>query len=220
MSREIKKVAVLGAGVMGAGIAAHVVGAGIPCLLLDIVPKDLPPGGDRNAFAKKGLETVLSSKPSLIFSKADAKKIEVGNLEDDFDRLKECDWIVEVVIERLDIKKSLFERIDKVMRPGTIVSSNTSGLPLASMSNNIIDQEFIIMKLPTGHSSVSEEVTKASKKFPDLPFVNVQKYLSGLELPTAKIVIDASREGILVLEDLGDLSLEKVRIKVEEALKD
>jgi 3-hydroxyacyl-CoA dehydrogenase len=134
MAREIKKVAVLGAGVMGAGIAAHVAGAGIPCLLLDIVPKDLPPGGDRNALARKGLETVLNAKPSLIYSKADAKRIEVGNFEDDFDKLRECDWIIEVVVERLDIKKAVFERVDKVMRDEAIVSSNTSGLPLKAMS--------------------------------------------------------------------------------------
>jgi 3-hydroxyacyl-CoA dehydrogenase len=134
MAREIKKVAVLGAGVMGAGIAAHVAGAGIPCLLLDIVPKDLPPGGDRNTLAKKGIEHVLTSKPSLIFSKADAKRILPGNFEDDFDKLRECDWIIEVVVERLDIKKSVFERIDKVMNESAIVSSNTSGLPLKAMS--------------------------------------------------------------------------------------
>lgn len=132
--REIKKVGVLGAGIMGAGIASHVAGAGIPCLLLDIVPRDLPPGGDRNLLAKKGLEMVLNSKPALIFSKADAKKIEVGNFEDDFDRLKECDWIIEVVVEKLDIKRAVFERIDRVMRPEAIVSSNTSGLPLKEMA--------------------------------------------------------------------------------------
>ena len=132
--KEIKKVAVLGAGVMGAGIAAHLAGSGVPCLLLDIVPKDLAPGGDKNAFAKKGLETILKAKPALIFSPADAKRITVGNFEDDFDKLKECDWIIEVVVERLDIKRSVFEKIDKVMKPDTIVSSNTSGLSLSDMS--------------------------------------------------------------------------------------
>ncbi|HEX5038438.1 MAG TPA: 3-hydroxyacyl-CoA dehydrogenase/enoyl-CoA hydratase family protein [bacterium] len=134
MAREIKRVAVLGSGVMGAGIAAHVAGAGIPCLLLDIVPKDLPAGGDRNALAKKGIEHVLTSKPSLIFSKADAKLITPGNFEDDFDKLKDCDWIIEVVVERLDIKRSVFERVDKVMNENAIVSSNTSGLPLKDMA--------------------------------------------------------------------------------------
>ncbi|MBI3540863.1 MAG: 3-hydroxyacyl-CoA dehydrogenase/enoyl-CoA hydratase family protein [Deltaproteobacteria bacterium] len=134
MAREIKKVAVLGAGIMGAGIAAHLAGAGIPCLLLDIVPKDLPAGGDRNQFAKKGLENILNAKPALIFSKSDAKLIQLGNFEDDFDRLKECDWIIEVVVERLEIKRSVFEKVEKVMKPDAIVSSNTSGLSLASMS--------------------------------------------------------------------------------------
>lgn len=134
MGREINKVAVLGAGIMGAGIAAHLAGAGIPSLLLDIVPKDLPPGGDRNQLAKKGLEAILNAKPALIYSKADARLILPGNFEDDFEKIRECDWIIEVVVERLDIKRSVFERIDSLMRPETIVSSNTSGLSLASMT--------------------------------------------------------------------------------------
>lgn len=134
MSRSIKKVGVLGSGVMGAGIAAHLAGAGIPCLLLDIVPKNLPTGGDRNQFARKGLENILSAKPALIYSKSDAKLIQAGNFEDDFDKLKDCDWIIEVVIERLDIKRSVFERVEKVMKPDAIVSSNTSGLSLTEMS--------------------------------------------------------------------------------------
>ena len=134
MAREIKKVGVLGSGVMGAGIAAHLAGAGVPCLLLDIVPKDLPDGGDRNQLARKGLETILNAKPSLIFSKSDAKLIQLGNFEDDFEKLRECDWIIEVVVERLDIKRSVFERIEKVMGPNAIVSSNTSGLSLQSMA--------------------------------------------------------------------------------------
>jgi 3-hydroxyacyl-CoA dehydrogenase len=162
--REIKKVGVLGAGVMGAGIAAHVAGAGIPCLLLDIVPRDLPPGGDRNLLAKKGLEAVLNSKPSLIFSKADAKKIEVGNFEDDFDRLKECDWIIEVVVEKLDIKRAVFERVDRVMRPEAIVSSNTSGLPLKEMAEGRSDafkKNFIITHFfnPVRYMKLVELVT-------------------------------------------------------------
>ncbi len=134
MARDIKRAAVLGSGVMGAGIAAHLAGAGIPCLLLDIVPKDLKPGESRNKLAEAGIEGLLKSKPSLIFSKRDAKLITPGNFDDDFDKIKECDWIVEVVVERLDIKRQGFERIDKVMKPGTIVSSNTSGLPLGSMA--------------------------------------------------------------------------------------
>ncbi|MBI4197021.1 MAG: 3-hydroxyacyl-CoA dehydrogenase, partial [Deltaproteobacteria bacterium] len=85
---EIKRVAVLGSGIMGSGIAAHLAGAGIPCYLLDIVPKE--PGADRNRLAKAGIEALLNSKPSLIFSKRDARLITPGNFEDDWEKLKEC----------------------------------------------------------------------------------------------------------------------------------
>ncbi len=134
MSREIKKAAVLGSGVMGSGIAAHLAGAGIPVLLLDIVPKDLKAGESRNKLAQAGIDHVLTSKPSLIFSKRDAKLITPGNFDDNFDQIKECDLVIEVVVERLDIKRQVFERIDKIMKPTTIISSNTSGLPLKDMS--------------------------------------------------------------------------------------
>ncbi len=143
--REIKKVAVLGAGVMGQGIAAHIAGAGIPVLLLDIVPPKFSEEDEkaglqqntaqfRNKFALKGLESIKNSKPSVIYSKRDLKLITPGNFEDDWEKLKDCDWIVEVVLERLDIKKSVYEKIEKIRKPETIVSSNTSGLPLASLS--------------------------------------------------------------------------------------
>lgn len=143
--KEIKKVAVLGAGVMGQGIAAHLAGAGIPVLLLDIVPpkfteEDQKAGLKenspkfRNKFALKGLDAIAKSKPSVIFSKRDLKKITPGNFEDDWNALSQCDWIVEVVVERLDIKRSVFERVEKVMKPGTVISSNTSGLPLHDMA--------------------------------------------------------------------------------------
>jgi len=147
--REIKKVAVLGAGVMGQGIAAHLAGAGIPVFLLDIVPPKLgaedekliqqSPLGKKdprihNKFALAGIEAIKKSKPSVIYSKKDLRLITPGNFEDDWDKLSECDWIVEVVIEKLDIKRSVFEKIEKVMKPGAVISSNTSGLPLKAMS--------------------------------------------------------------------------------------
>ncbi len=141
----IKKVAVLGAGVMGHGIAAHLAGAGIPTLLLDIVPPKL--GEDdakagltekdprfRNKFALAGIEAIKKSKPAVIYTQRDLKLITPGNFEDDWDKLKDCDWIVEVVVERLDIKQSVFAKIEKVMKPTTVVSSNTSGLALHLMS--------------------------------------------------------------------------------------
>ncbi|MCP5468002.1 MAG: enoyl-CoA hydratase/isomerase family protein [Deltaproteobacteria bacterium] len=148
--REIKKVAVLGAGVMGQGIAAHIAGAGIPVMLLDIVPPKLNEEDEkagltqtspqfRNKFALKGIDSIKNSRPSVIYSKRDLKLITPGNFEDDWDKLKECDWIVEVVIERLDIKKSVYEKIEKIRQADCIVSSNTSGLPLTSLSEGRSD---------------------------------------------------------------------------------
>ena len=145
MAREIKQVAVIGAGIMGSGIAAHVVGAGIPCLLLDIVPPELTEEDKkagltesdprfRNKLGLMALDNLTKFKPSLIFSKRDLKKITVGNTQDDFEKIKDCDWIVEVVLERLDIKKRVFDLVEKYRKPGSVVSSNTSGIPLAVMS--------------------------------------------------------------------------------------
>ncbi|HKY64068.1 MAG TPA: 3-hydroxyacyl-CoA dehydrogenase NAD-binding domain-containing protein [bacterium] len=143
--RQIKKVGVLGAGVMGHGIAAHLAGAGVPVLLLDIVPPKFSEADQkagltekspafRNKFALAGIEAIKKSKPAVIYTQRDLKLITPGNFEDDWDKLKDCDWIVEVVVERLDIKQQVFAKVEKVMQPHTIVSSNTSGLPLHSMA--------------------------------------------------------------------------------------
>ncbi len=142
---QIKKVAVLGSGVMGAGIAAHLANAGVPSLLLDIVPKftdaDAKAGfketdkNFRNKLAQHAInDVILQSKPSLIFDKRDVKLITAGNMDDDFQKLAECDWVIEVVVERLDIKQQVFAKVEKHIRPGTLVSSNTSGLPLHDMA--------------------------------------------------------------------------------------
>ena len=145
MSYEIKKAAVLGAGVMGASIAAHLTNAGIECLLLDIIPFDLTDADKkkgltedspewRNSFAARGLAGVLKSKPAGFYSKKNASMLTIGNLEDDLDKLSEMDWIIEVVIENLKIKQDLFARVEKVARPDCIVSTNTSGLPIKEIS--------------------------------------------------------------------------------------
>jgi len=144
MNRKIRSAAVIGSGVMGGGIAALFASAGIPSLLLDIVPFDLSDEEKkdpraRNRMVKAGLDTVLMSKPSLIMQKKDADLISIGNLEDDFDKIADCDWIVEVVVENLKIKQDLFKRIDAIRKPGTIVSSNTSGIPLKAMSEGLSD---------------------------------------------------------------------------------
>lgn len=127
---EIKKVAVFGAGVMGAGIAAHIANAGIPVYLLDIVPKS---GDNRNAIADGAVERMLKAEPSPFMGKAAAKLITTGNTEDHLSVLAECDWIIEAVIERLDIKQDLYAKIDANRKPGSVVSSNTSTIPLAQL---------------------------------------------------------------------------------------
>ena len=142
MIRKICRAAVIGSGVMGGGIAALLAGAGIKTLLLDIVPFDLKDEEKddpvaRNRIVKTGLDTVLMSSPSLLMQKKDVDRITIGNLEDDFDKISECDWIVEVVVENLKIKQDLFKRIETVRKPGAIVSSNTSGLPLKAMSEGL-----------------------------------------------------------------------------------
>ncbi len=129
---------------MGSGIAAHLANARIPVLLLDIVPPRLTPEDEaagltredprfRNKLGLAALDNIKKSRPSLIYTKKLLPYVEVGNFEDDWQRLAECDWIVEVVVERLDIKRQVFERLEKTVRPGTIVSSNTSGLPIKQM---------------------------------------------------------------------------------------
>ncbi len=135
MTRKIRKAAVIGSGIMGGGIAALLAGAGVKVQLLDIVPFDLSDEEKkdpvaRNRMVKAGLDGALASAPSLFFNKKDAGLISIGNLEDDIDTLKECDWIIEVVVENLRIKRELFTKIDKLRKKDAIVSTNTSGIPL------------------------------------------------------------------------------------------
>lgn len=132
--REIRKVAVIGAGVMGAGIAAHVANAGIEVLLLDIVPEGAT---NRNAIAEKAVERLLKADPAAFMAKRNARLVKTGNIEDNLNDLAGCDWIVEAVIERLDIKQALYAKIDAVRTPGTAVSSNTSTIPLADLTNGL-----------------------------------------------------------------------------------
>ena len=133
---DIKSVAVIGAGVMGAAIAAHVANAGIKVKLLDIVK---PGSEDRNAIAKAAIERFKKTQPNPLMSSAAARLITPGNTEDDFDSLAECDWIVEAVIERLDIKQALYARLASVRKPGSVISSNTSTIPLAELTAGMAD---------------------------------------------------------------------------------
>jgi 3-hydroxyacyl-CoA dehydrogenase len=137
MSETIRKVCVIGAGVMGAGIAAQAANAGVPVLLLDIVPKDAT---DRDAIAKGAVARMLKTEPAPFMSAAAARLIETGNIDDHLDRVAECDWIVEAVVERLDIKQSLYARLETHKRPGAAVSSNTSTIPLAHLTEGRSEQ--------------------------------------------------------------------------------
>lgn len=145
MARKIRQAAVIGSGIMGGGIAALLAGAGVKVLLLDIVPFDLKneeknDPAARNRMVKAGLDAALASSPSLFFNKKDAGLITIGNLEDDIDKLADCDWIVEVVVERLDIKRSLFEKVAKIRKSGSIVTTNTSGIPLKDITDGFSDE--------------------------------------------------------------------------------
>ncbi len=147
---QIKKAAVLGAGVMGAQIAAHLANAGIPCLLLDIAPKELTPDETakgltlesravRNRLAQAGFDAAQKAKPAAFFIGDAAKLVSVGNFEDDLPKLKDCDWVLEAIVEKLDIKRSLYERIEPHLKPEAIITSNTSGIPLAQLAEGRSD---------------------------------------------------------------------------------
>ncbi len=125
----IRKVCVIGAGTMGAGIAAQVANAGIPVLLLDIV-RD---GGNRNSVAAGAVERMLKTDPAPFMGKAAAKLVEVGNIEDDLPKVAGCDWVIEAIVEKLDLKQSLYQRLELVRQPGTAVTSNTSTIPLEQL---------------------------------------------------------------------------------------
>lgn len=130
MNRHIRKVTVLGSGVMGSAIACHFAGNGVQVLLLDMPTE----GADRNKIAADHLKNAIKSNPSPIYDKAFASRITTGNFDDDLEKIKDSDWVIEVIVERLDIKKSMFERVDKFRKEGTLITSNTSGIPIHLMS--------------------------------------------------------------------------------------
>ena len=143
MKLPIQKAVVLGAGTMGARIAAHFANAGLPCILLDIVPPELKPDApvsERNRFARNGVEAAKKSRPAAFFSAALADKISIGNFEDDLARCAEADWIIEVVAENLEIKRKLLSRVAQFRKPGAIVTTNTSGLPVHLIAEGLPDE--------------------------------------------------------------------------------
>ncbi|MEQ9640016.1 MAG: 3-hydroxyacyl-CoA dehydrogenase/enoyl-CoA hydratase family protein [Alphaproteobacteria bacterium] len=180
---EIKKVAVLGAGVMGSGIAAHVANAGVPVVLLDIVPKG---ANDRSALAKGAIDRMLKQKPAPFMHKKNARLITPGNLEDDLSALADCDWICEAVLEDPTVKHDLYKRVEDVRKDGSIVTSNTSTIPLE--------------KLVEGQSD------RFAKDFAITHFFNPPRYMRLLEVVGGK----ATRPGALdALRQFGEVDLGK-----------
>lgn len=168
MKRNIKKVAVLGSGVMGSRIACHFANVGVEVLLLDIVPKDAPEGNAaaRNKIVNDALQFAIKSNPSPIYSKQFLSRITTGNFDDDLPKIADCDWVIEVIIERLDIKQSLFEKVEKYRKPGSLITSNTSGIPIHLMAEGRSDD--------------------FKKNFCGSHFFNPPRYLQLLEIiPTA-----------------------------------
>ncbi len=139
MSSRIQKAVVLGAGTMGARIAAHFANAGLSCLLLDIVPKDAMQA-DRNKLALAGIDAAKKSKPAAFFSPSLASRITIGNLEDDLSRIADADWIIEVVAENLEIKRNLLGKVAQFRKPGSIVTTNTSGLPVHLIAEGLPEE--------------------------------------------------------------------------------
>jgi 3-hydroxyacyl-CoA dehydrogenase len=140
--KRINKVAILGAGTMGARIAAHFANAGVPSFLLDIVPGEVAPGAGataRNKLAAAGLEGAKKSRPAAFMDSSLARFVTVGNFEDDLQKLAEVDWIIEAVVENLEIKRALLRKVEAIRKPGTIVTTNTSGLPVGKISEGFSD---------------------------------------------------------------------------------
>ena len=143
--RSINKIAIIGSGIMGSGIACHFANIGVKVLLLDIIPNELndkekslglslEDKAVRNRIVNNSLKNAFKSKPSPIYSQKFSNRISTGNIEDDLHKIKDVDWIMEVVVEKLDIKKKVFDKIEKYRSKGTIISSNTSGIPIKFMS--------------------------------------------------------------------------------------
>ncbi|MBP6641923.1 MAG: 3-hydroxyacyl-CoA dehydrogenase, partial [Flavobacteriales bacterium] len=185
-NRNIKKVAVLGSGVMGSRIACHFANVGCEVLLLDIVPKE---GNDRNKIVNDALAFALKSNPSPIYDKAFASRITTGNFDDDLAKIKDCDWVIEVVIERLDIKQQVLANVEKHRKPGTLITTNTSGIPINAIAEGR-----------------SEDFRK---HFCGTHFFNPPRYLQLLEIIPGP---DTDPAVLSFLEDYGQRVLGKVTV--------
>jgi 3-hydroxyacyl-CoA dehydrogenase len=196
MKRSIKKVAILGSGVMGSRIACHFAGIGVQVLLLDMVPKEAVESTkpqERNKLVNDALQAALKSNPSPVYTKATAKKITTGNFDDNLPEIAGVDWIIEVVVERLDIKQMIYEKVEKYRKPGTLISSNTSGIPIHLMAEGRSDD--------------------FKKHFCGTHFFNPPRYLRLLEIiPTPH----TSPEVVDFLMEYGDLFLGKTTVHCKD----
>lgn len=196
MKRSIKKVAILGSGVMGSRIACHFAGIGVNVLLLDMVPKEAMESNkpaERNKLVNDALQAALKSNPSPVYTKATAKKITTGNFDDNLQEIVGVDWIIEVVVERLDIKQMMYEKIEKYRKPGTLITSNTSGIPIHLMAEGR-----------------SEDF---KKHFCGSHFFNPPRYLRLLEIiPTPH----TSPEVVDFLMEYGDVFLGKTTVHCKD----
>lgn len=192
MKRSIKKVAVLGSGVMGSRIACHFAGIGVSVLLLDMVPKGAEEStktAERNKLVNDALTAAIKSNPSPVFTKDVIKKISTGNFTDNMKDIAQCDWVIEVVVERLDIKQLVYTEVEKYRKPGTLISSNTSGIPIHLMAEGRSDD--------------------FKKHFCGTHFFNPPRYLRLLEIiPTP----DTDPEIVDFLMNYGDLFLGKTTV--------
>jgi len=190
--RIIKKVGVLGSGVMGSRIACHFAGIGLQVLLLDIVPKEAvesKKSSERNKIVNDALTAAIKSNPSPVYHKNVIKKITTGNFDDDMKKISDCDWVIEVVVERLDIKKQVYEKVEQFRKPGTLITSNTSGIPIHMLSEGRSDD--------------------FKKHFCGTHFFNPPRYLRLLEIiPTP----DTDPAIIDFLMNYGDLYLGKTTV--------
>lgn len=191
-NRVIKKVAVLGSGVMGSRIACHFAGVGLQVLLMDILPKDTPddaPPAVRNKIVNDALTAAVKSNPSPVYHAAVIKRIKTGNFTDNMKDIGSCDWVIEVVVERLDIKQSVFTEVEKYRKPGTLITSNTSGIPIHMMAEGRSDD--------------------FKKHFCGTHFFNPPRYLRLLEIiPTPHTDPEVTR----FLLHYGDLHLGKTTV--------
>ncbi|MEO6537825.1 MAG: 3-hydroxyacyl-CoA dehydrogenase/enoyl-CoA hydratase family protein [Ferruginibacter sp.] len=196
MKRTIKKVTVLGSGVMGSRIAAHFAGVGVQVLLLDIAPKDLPAEAklaERNKIVNDALAAAVKSNPSPLYSLDVLKKITTGNFTDNMKDVSDSDWIIEVVVERLDIKQSVFAEVEKYRKPGTLITSNTSGIPIHLMTEGRSDD--------------------FKKHFCGTHFFNPPRYLRLLEIIPTPFT---DTEVVHFLMNYGDLYLGKTTVLAKD----